>query len=285
MATNLLPRIEFGLQALIFRQRQCPFCLGLDHSTVAIKHKVVRIRRCAACSLYFTDPIYRSRLTNIYEWLYTAEGSTTVTPDEAGLHALKTTGFAGSDKFCEPQLRALQRLSAGPRLLEIGSSWGYFLYQAQAAGFAAVGVEPAGRRRDFGVRHLAVDIRASIAAVTQTDFDVVYAAHTLEHIPEVRAFFADCHARLRQGGLLVIEVPHFDVEALGAPVLPIIGAVHPLGLSRPFFEIALPRTGFRCLGIFDCWDSVPSRPVSAARQGNLIVIAEKIERRDGARNH
>ena len=57
---NLLPRIEFGLQALVRRQRACPFCGGRDHRVVARKRGVLRIRRCADCHLYFTDPIYRS---------------------------------------------------------------------------------------------------------------------------------------------------------------------------------------------------------------------------------
>jgi SAM-dependent methyltransferase len=273
--SNLLARIEFGLQALVCHQDVCPFCQGSRHSVVARKHKVVRIRHCDSCRLYFTDPIYRSRVGNLYESMYTAEGSTTTTPDDIALTRLKATGFAESDKHCESQIRALQRLGSGRRLLEIGSSWGYFLYQAQAAGFAGVGVEPGRRQREFGVHRLGVDIRPSIDAVTERDFDVVYSAHTLEHIPEVRAFLADCHARLKAGGLLVIEVPHFDLKALGARVLPIIGAVHPLGLSQPFFEAALPCAGFTCTGMFADWPCVPSSPTSSAREGNLIVIGRK----------
>lgn len=276
MATNLLPRIEFGVQALLLRQRHCPFCLSHSHSVVATKHTVVRVRRCEVCSLYFTDPIYRSRLGNIYESLYNAEGSTTAIPDAEALNELKRTGFARSDKHCAEQIRALQRLGAGPRLLEIGSSWGYFLYQTQTSGFSAVGVEPGRRRREFGICYLGVDIRRSIDAIRETNFDVIYSAHTLEHIPEIRGFFRACHDKLRVGGLLVIEVPHFDLEALGADVLPIIGAVHPLGLSRPFFEAALPSVGFNCLGIFERWESVPAVQMSAPRQGNLIVVAKAV---------
>jgi len=276
--TNLLPRIEFGLQALVLRQRVCPFCGGHEHRVVARKHRVVRIRQCQACRLYFTDPIYRSRLADLYDSLYEAEGSTTRLPDAPELDALKAGRFAASDKNCASQLLALERLGAGRRLLEIGSSWGYFLYQAQASGFSAVGVEPAQRRREYGVRALGVDIRPSIDQVSESGFDIIYSAHTLEHVGDARGFFAHCHHRLRTGGLLVVEVPHFDFEKLGAGVLSIIGAVHPLGLSRPFFEQALPRAGFSCAGIFDAWPSVPSRTASTTSNGNLIVVASKVER-------
>ena len=112
-------------------------------------------------------------------------------------------------------------------------------------GFAAVGIEPGRTRREFGLRELGVDIRESLNDLGDARFDVIYCAHTLEHIADVGPFFSDCHRRLRDGGLLAIEIPHFDLEALGNGVLSIIGAVHPLGLSQPFFRQALPREGFR----------------------------------------
>jgi SAM-dependent methyltransferase len=273
--SNLLPRIEFGLQSLVRRQRACPFCDGRDHRVVARKRAVFRIRRCAACHLYFTDPIYRSFVGDLYGALYNAEGSTTSVPDEETLAEWKATRFAGSDKHCAEQLQALRRLGAGRRLLEVGSSWGYFVYQAQAAGFAAVGVEPGEWRRAFGVRELGVDVRPSFDFVRETGFDVVYSAHTLEHVTDPAQFLADCRRVLRGDGILAIEVPHFDLEAMGPDVLSIMGAVHPLGLSQSFFRTALPRAGFSCVGLYDAWDAVPFSPMAAARPGNLIAIARK----------
>jgi SAM-dependent methyltransferase len=276
--TNIIPRIEFGLQAMFRRQDVCPFCLTRNHSVVARKHAVVRIRRCRGCFLYFTDPIYRSFIGDLYESLYNAEGSTTAVPGRPMLDALKATEFADSDKNCRAQLDMLKRLGAGRDLLEIGSSWGYFLYQAKAAGFRPIGVEPGRTRREYGVRELGVDIRDSINAVGRAAFDVVFSAHTLEHIVEVSGFFSGCYDRLRAGGLLVIEVPHFDVMELGPSNLAIIGSVHPLGLSRSFFTHVLPKEGFRLVGIYDHWSHVPSRPVSDYTEGILIVVAEKTER-------
>lgn len=272
---NLIPRIEFGFQALFRRQRACPFCQTRDHSVVARKYGVVRIRRCKTCFLYFTDPIYRSHIGDLYESLYRAEGSTTTLPHKRELDALKATNFASSEKNCTPQIEALKRLGAGRTLLEVGSSWGYFLHQANAAGFTTVGVEPGRTRREYGVRELGLDIRDSMKAVRGVEFAIIYSAHTLEHISEVSGFFSDCYDRLRAGGLLVIEVPHFDLLNLDKRVLSIIGAVHPLGLSRSFFNQALPKEGFRIVGVYDTWTGVPSSPMSGYREGVLIIVAEK----------
>lgn len=272
---NLLPRIEFGVQALFLRQRTCPFCKSRNHSVVARKNGIVRIRHCQECFLYFTDPMYRSRIGELYESLYHAEGSTTTLPDTATLDALRATNFEGSDKNCTPQLEALERLKAGPALLEIGSSWGYFLHQAKVAGFATVGVEPGRTRREFGVRELGVDIRESVEAVGDAQFDIIYCAHTLEHITEVSRFFSDCYDLLRAEGRMVIEVPHFDLVNLDKRVLSIIGAIHPIGLSRAFFSYALPIEGFRLVGVYDSWTAVPSSPMSGCREGVLIIVAEK----------
>lgn len=272
---HLIPRIDFGVQALFRRQRTCPYCAGGDHTIVARKNGVIRIRRCQDCFLYFTDPIYRSHLGDFYDSLYHAEGLTTTLPDARTLRELRASNFAHTGKDAAAPIEALTRLTPGRALLEIGSSWGYFLYQARASGFAAVGIEPGRTRREFGVHELGVDIRESINSVGDARFDIIYCAHTLEHIADVGPFFSDCHRHLREGGLLVVEVPHFDLEALGNGVLSIIGAVHPLGLSQPFFKQVLPREGFQLLGLYDRWDSVPSSPMAGCLEGVLIVVAAK----------
>ena len=46
----------------------------------------------------------------------------------------------------------------GSSLVEVGSSWGYFLWQAKNQGFDVTGVEIGEKRRLFGERHLEVKI-------------------------------------------------------------------------------------------------------------------------------
>jgi 2-polyprenyl-3-methyl-5-hydroxy-6-metoxy-1,4-benzoquinol methylase len=232
---------------------------------VATKYRVIHVEECAACGLYFTNPIYRSIVgEQFYDRLYSAEGLTTHTPGAPALETLKRSGFAGTDKDASGRLAFLATLTTGRRLLEVGSSWGYFLFQAERAGWTATGIEVAERRRTAGNRELGVDIVSSFQEVHARGgtFDVVYTSHTLEHFTDLSTVFGEMRRSLPDGGLLVIEVPECDIRRDGSSVLSRMGAVHPLGFSSAFFDRVLPREGFLVRSIH-------------GGSGQLVVVAEK----------
>jgi len=274
--TNLLPRVEFLVQSLFARGESCPHCGSRSTRRVARKHVVVRVRECSECELCFTDPIYRSALGGrFYDLLYAAEGMTTRTPDRSALAELLRTHFAGTDKDFSARLPALRAASPGPRLLELGSSWGYFLHQARAAGFEATGLEIAKSRREYGARELGVRIVASFEELGDETFDLVYSAHVLEHFHDLSTVFDELRARLAPGGRLAIEVPRF---ADGADRrLASIGAVHPLGFSESFFRKALPRHGLALVGFYASWADVPERPRAEAGTPEILLLAARLE--------
>ncbi len=274
---NLVPRIEFLAQALFRRQRACPFCAPGDTAVVARKYGLVRIRKCNRCGLYFTDPIYRTMLaSNLYDGLYRAEGSTTALPGDAELERLKEISFCGTDKDFADRVRIIGEMAGGAALLEIGSSWGYFLFQARSAGIDAVGIEIGDGRRRFGVERLGVPIVKDMAELGSRKFGVVYTSHTLEHFTDLSMIFGQIREVLVPGGLLFIEVPNFDFERRGKDILKIIGAVHPLGLTPDFFRRALPSSGFRVIGSFDGWDAIPSRSSDDVLSPCFILLAERL---------
>jgi SAM-dependent methyltransferase len=273
---NLLPRLEFFAQALVRRERKCPYCSSGDFRNVARKFRVIRIAECSNCGLYFTDPIYRPVVgQRFYDAVYAAEGLTTNTPEAPQLEVLKRGNFLGTDKDASHQLEYLAGLTDGRRLLEVGSSWGYFLFQAARHGWSAVGIEVAAGRRAAGIRELEVDIQPSFAAIhaTGATFDVVYTSHTLEHFTSLSSVFADMRRTLIEDGHLVIEVPECDIGRDGDAVLSRIGAVHPVGFSAAFFASVLPREGFRVVGIYPGWPRGDADDLE--RSGQLVVIAQK----------
>lgn len=274
-SANLIPRLEFLVQALVRRQRRCPHCGSESLATLARKYLLVKIRRCGDCGLAFTDPIYRSRLGPLYDRLYSGQGSTTALPDAARLRELRESIFASTDKDFRERVRRLRGVAPGTRLLEIGSSWGYFLFQAAKGGFEATGVELGRRRAEFGRRELGVRIVPDLDALRGERFDLVYTSHVLEHFTDLTRVFAQIHERLAPGGKLALEVPRVDPRPDDPDSLKRIGAVHPLGFDCEFFRRNLPRHGFRLEGFFDDWDDFPDRPVERSRRDNVICLAER----------
>ena len=275
--TNLLPRLEFAVQSLYRRQRTCPYCKSRETATVGRKHVVVRVRRCEECGLCFTDPLYRSSplLGPLYDTAYGAEGSTTALPTAEELADLKRRSFAGTDKDFRDRIGTLLELAPGNRLLELGSSWGYFVFQARTLGFDAEGVELGRARREFGVRELGVPLVERLDELGDRRFDIVYSAHVLEHFTDLSTIFDELFARLVPGGLLAIEVPHFDLAGRGAAALANVGAVHPLGFTNEFFARNLPRHGFEVAGFFDGWENVPHRPAARSSESVIVVLGRR----------
>lgn len=283
LSSRLITRLEYFAQGVVSYAQTpaCPYCRGADHELIARKYRVVRVQRCRSCGLSFTQPMYRSRLaSNFYDMLYEGEGSTTALPSDAELRALEHAGFAGSDKDATIRLERISRVVGAlesPRLLELGSSWGYFLYQAARAGFRATGIEIGTRRREFGVTRLGVDIVPSIDDVEHGGFDVAYTAHVLEHFTDISEIFDRLAQALRRDGHLFIEVPNMDVEAVGPHALAWIGAVHPLGYDTAFFRRNLARHGLAVSGVYDDWSSVPDRPVPRSSSPVVIVHARRTD--------
>ena len=273
--TNLVPRLEFQLQALFRRQRQCPHCGERRTHHLARKRGLVSVRRCERCALCFTSPIYKSAMAPLYDKLYEGEGLTTSVPEGAALAELVASNFAGTDKDFGARLATLRRIAPGPRLLELGSSWGYFLHQARAAGFDPTGVEVDPRRRRIARRRLRQDVRRGLDRLGEERFDVIYSAHTLEHFPSLDGVLPELARRLRPGGLLALEVPHFDFAQRGSDSLSIMGAVHPLGFTPEFFERNLPAAGFESIAVYEHWDAVPSTPVRESRSDVVIALARR----------
>lgn len=272
--SNLLPRLQFLGQALYRRQRSCPHCGAAEVRRRARKYGVVRVLQCQRCSLFFTSPIYRN--ARLYDGAYSAEGSTTDLPGEVELDLRKRTLFAGTDKDSLERLRLLRGLGGGRRLLEIGSSWGYFLFQAQRMGFKAAGVEPGRRRREFGISRLGVDLVSRLEELAERRFDLIYTAHALEHFTDLSDVFARIAQLLEAGGHLVIEVPHFDWPGRGRRALPAIGAVHPLGFTPGFFAENLPRHGLEVLGLYSSWSEFPGSRLEQAGDDVVLCLARKL---------
>src|SRR3989338_8394028 len=158
---NLIPRIEFLFQSLFRGQASCVHCLSNNTQVVVRKYLTLKIRKCSNCHLFFTDPIYRPFISsNLYETLYRG-GAVTNIPAPQILEELKKGNFSGVGKDFSLQLNLIRNLLRGNSLLEIGSSWGYFLYQAHKFFSDVDGIEISEKRRVYANEFLGTRTHSS----------------------------------------------------------------------------------------------------------------------------
>jgi SAM-dependent methyltransferase len=147
------------------------------------------------------------------------------------------------------------RARAG-RLLDIGAAGGAFVLEAQEAGFAALGVEPAPAfaRHARDVLHVDVrDGRVEEAELPAGSLDVVTMWHVLEHIPAPLGSVQHIRGLLRPGhGLLFVEVPNFTslaAQQMGRDWTHLDLGVHVSQFAPRSLSLLLERAGLELLDL------------------------------------
>lgn len=123
---------------------------------------------------------------------------------EAGLKALRQENFRDIVAIARRHARAGAR-----RLLDVGCAHGWFLETARDH-FDVLGIEPDAL---VGGRTLArgLPVRPGYFPDALRDgetFDVIVFNDVIEHIPAIGAALDACHARLADGGLLILNLPN-----------------------------------------------------------------------------
>jgi len=99
-------------------------------------------------------------------------------------------------------------------VLDIGCGFGYFVRQASAAGYDAYGVDLSADAVQVAERHLPGKVFQgafeSVAELEGKRFDVIFASHLIEHIPDPRTFVANLAERLTVDGIVVFVTPNID---------------------------------------------------------------------------
>jgi len=276
-----LYKIEYLLLSIIkyYSIAKCPHCGESKYDVVGRKFFFIRILKCVNCLLYYMHPIYKTVISkNFYDRLYAAEDITTEVPTKEELQRLMVSNFEGSPKDYSARLKVLRGLFAKkcPLLLEVGSSWGYFLFQANKYSFKADGVEISSYRREVGKKDLGVNIYSDLTEV-QGKYDLIYSCHSLEHFTDISDVFEVFSSLLvLDEGLLCIEVPNIDYENIGKKVFNMMGAVHPLGYCADFFRNNLASYGLELIGVYEDWGSVFKKNVLFSTKGEIIIVAKKI---------
>ena len=266
-------KIAYFLQALFIKNdKRCPYCHRADYEVVAKKYKLVDICFCKKCSLYWTNPIFR--FPYFYNFFYNFSNNKVSNSGEREIKQLLESNFKNSGRDYKLLLVKLRKIVFGNKILEFGSSWGYFLWQARKLGFDVTGVEISVRCREIG-KKLGLTILPDLDGLVKKNkkFNLIFTSHVLEHVgSEINLVFDKFYKLLENNGLLFIEVPnllhknnHIDSK--------LMGAFHPLGFSKEFFLKNLSQKGFSKIKIFVGYNKLLKNYQND--NSSLIIMARK----------
>ena len=169
------------------------------------------IVRCAGCGLRFMSPQPTAdELADLYGETYYVS----VDSRERGYDGYVTEAENWRRTFRD-RLGDLPRVPG--RLLDVGAATGFFVEQARATGWEAIGVEPSEWAAAYARNELGVDVRSGTLESLQfpdETFDVVTMWEVIEHLPDPRTTLGEVRRILRPGGRLVLSTP--DAGSLAA---------------------------------------------------------------------
>ena len=201
-------------EAVVAGTMACRFCRATSLQTID-RQPPWSVARCRACGHYSTVP-----------WPTDADLAAAYSADYYRDFGMWAGSAEERDTLMASTLGRVDLIGGlqqpPGRLVEIGTAMGPLVAAARTRGWDAFGYDTSTSAVDAGQRAYGDYVRLGdihTAHAEQPPGDVLAAYHVLEHVPDPRAFLTLAHAMLREGGLLVLEVPHvrgFDARWLPA---------------------------------------------------------------------
>ena len=145
-------------------------------------------------------------------------------------------------------LTSIQEVSAGPRILDIGCSSGYFLSIAIENGMEAYGVEPNKLEVEYARQNGAVVLASDVSDLDPGEsFDVITLWDVLEHIREPVGYIESLLSIVKPGGCIFVQVP--SSGSLAARIMRgacnmFDGVEHLTLFSKRSLNLAFAKAGF-----------------------------------------
>jgi len=192
------------------KKRNCPLCSSVSYRTAFIKKGFV-YAICIDCGMmYVLNPLSDERVDQLYlESDY----------NDGWLAVLQSDTQKKFDRIkYEEGLILIEKYSRG-KLLDVGSSIGFFLEIAKARGWDTVGIELNTQAveiaRKAGIK--VYDKKLDSSLFVNEKFDAVSLWDTIEHVVDSREIFENIHRILKTNGVLLIETP--NANSLAARIL------------------------------------------------------------------
>ena len=174
----------------------CPVCTSDTVITLG-KVKQEEILLCIYCGLAFIDSKkYTYRHEDWYGWLdFSEEYANKYLKHEKGYYLR--------------QLKILSSLVSDRHILDIGAGMGVFARVATENGWSVTCTDINSKAVEFGNRVYNLTYK-ELEDVAFNSKDAIRISHVLEHIPEPGTFLLRIKNILKNGGVCVIMVPHYE---------------------------------------------------------------------------
>lgn len=198
--------------------------------------KPARIVRCVACALVFAVPEqHADDLRRDYAEMED--------PD----YAAEETGRRAQARLVLAKIAPFKKRG---RMLDIGCGPGFFLDEAQKAGWEAQGAELSRWSAQFAREKFGIDVfngTPEEAKFPDHTFDAVVMNDVIEHLTDPKRMLAEIRRILKNDGVLYVSTP--DIESFWSRVLRAkwwgINKYHLFYFSRRTLERLFSNTGFR----------------------------------------
>lgn len=198
----MVQTMETALWRASPRQEMEPFCFLCGSPRVGGPYVEVqgwKYVMCDDCEGVFLLPLPDEQaLTTYYNQIY-------MVPAEAYAR--------GTRKNSTAVLKLLGRKSpAKGKLLEVGSSYGFFLQEARRDGWDVTGIELDQAAARYGQEKLGLSvIPGSLEnAIHQLEppYEAIVSFHVIEHLRDPMSFLATCRTLLGRNGVLILKTPN-----------------------------------------------------------------------------
>jgi 2-polyprenyl-3-methyl-5-hydroxy-6-metoxy-1,4-benzoquinol methylase len=268
---------------------RCPDCGSETHSMVDKKF-FHRLMACANCELRYRYPLETpAQMARFYQSDYQTNDMATELPDAKVVQRLLQDGVAHSAYDRSWNMRVLKQLGLRPgaKVLDFGTSWGYFTLQLKQSGFDASGFEISVPRANFA-KNLQIDVHSDESEIARSaaehGFDIVSSTHVIEHVPRPLEKLTEQLSWVKVGGTVVASTPNGSAAAQaksGKSFSLGWGKVHPVLLSaesvaRRFPNIPLLITSDDSAENLALWDGT-SRKIDICDGPGLWIALRRVD--------
>ncbi|NOG82654.1 MAG: methyltransferase domain-containing protein [Planctomycetes bacterium] len=228
----------------------CNLCNSDETTLLFVKDGYNHVQ-CNSCGLIYVNP----RLEDSQETLdsfYTSGADA----DTFIKNLFERAYSPKRQKIFSTEIKKMERYRKLNRILDIGCSFGGFLYAARNCGWKIKGIETVQEIGKYGKELYDLDIffgKLEDSNLPPSSFDVIRLNNIIEHIPAPSQFLAKTRLLLREGGLLTVSTTNFDsfsVTLCGKEWIYFDGKHHVVLFTPKTLKSLLEKCGFTTIDIY-----------------------------------